>query len=191
MRSLRKRLESQTKASKSTQVASKRSTPSHVLAVLNKAVVEPVVASEEPSEKQKGIRKEFLGKNALPTDVDRNLVSVELKDNLQLYHTFDTGEQIITDLSKIQGTVENYVHLSTTSGTGSSVNSRSLSVDTLADTPLIVQHDLNLTDPEAIMISAYLNGRLVDLDIQIMDSNSIEILTYVDTVGLKLNFLGL
>lgn len=184
-----KKLESQTKASKSTQVAFKRSTPSHIPTLVQKAVEEPVEASQE----QPKIRKEFLGKNALPVETDRNLVSVELTDTFLLVHTFDTGEQIRTDLSKIQGTVENFVHITNeqkTGGTGT-LNSATLSVNTVADTPLIVSHNLGLLDPEAILVSSFLNGRLVDLDLEILDGNSVEIVTFVDTVDLKLNFVGI
>lgn len=187
-----KRLNKQESQKKAVE-APKRILPSHVLSLLNKAAVEPVIASDEPSSvRVLPISKEFLGENALPVGTDRNLVSVELKDDLSLYHTFDTGERIITDLKKLKGNIENYITVSNQAqGSGSNLNSRSILVSTEADVPLIVRHELSLIDPEALIFSAYLNGRLVDLEMQILDQDSVEILTYVDTIDLKLNFIGL
>lgn len=186
-----KKFSSQDKASKSSQVAFKRSTPSHIPAVVEKAAVEPINPVSEDSSNRLPISREFLGKNALPVGKDRNLVSVELKDNFQLYHTFDTGERIITDLSSLEGTIENYVSISNPQGSGSIVNSFSAYVETLADVPLIVEHNLNLSDPEALFISTYLNGRMVDVEVQILDANSIEIMTFMDLTDLKINILGI
>lgn len=169
--------------------ASKRSLPSHVSALLQKAVVEAVEVPEE----QPRIRKEFLGKNALPVGTERNLVSVTLLDTNELLHTFDTGEQIRVDLSSL-GNTESYVTISPNviqeGGSGGALNSTSVLVNTVANTPLIVEHNLGLLDPERLIISSFLNGRLVELDIQILDGNSVEVTTLVDITGLKLNFLG-
>lgn len=158
--------------------------PSHISSLLNKAIVEPVEAVAGDSDNKLPIRKEFLGENALPTGIQRNLVSAEFDNNSRLRLVFDTGEQIIT--KSVAQTVENYVNIS-----GSSTRSKTVVVNTVADAPLIVTHDLNLSDPEAFVFTALLNGRAVDIQLDAMDSNSVEILTFVDTIGLKINFVGL
>jgi hypothetical protein len=64
-------------------------------------VVEPIVpahvsllkAQEEP---KNTIHRAFLGKNALPTDSDRVLVSADFNEQAQLVLVFDTGETLTT-----------------------------------------------------------------------------------------------
>ena len=181
----------QQKASQNVSKAFERKMPSHLSAILNKSVVEPVEASKEILENKPTIKQAFLGKGALQTGIERNLVSVNLADNLELLFTFDTGEQIKTDLSKVQGNIENYVHITNQETTSSgSANSTSVAVNTTADVPLVVNHGLNLADPEAIIIQANYNGQIYSVDVQILDGNNVEIVTYFDTINLRLNFIG-
>lgn len=164
----------------------KQQLPSHLSAILNKANQEPSDESKGVSVKELPIKKEYLGENALPTDKNRNLVSAKFDTNNRLYLVFDTGETILTNAIKVQeGNVENYVSI-----IGNKGKSKSLVVNTQADIPLIVHHELGFDDPDSFVVTCVYEGRVLDVEITSMDSNNIEILTYVDTIGLKINIMG-
>jgi hypothetical protein len=83
-----------------------RKVPEHVKQLLKARVQEPEV--------QQGIQRAFLGKNALPSNQDRNLVNAEFNKNDQLVLTFDTGETITTKSVAIKEYIEQ--HLSVQAG---------------------------------------------------------------------------
>lgn len=173
--------------------APKRVLPSHLSVLLNKAVVESIPATNEASgTRVLPISKEFLGKNALPIGENRNLVSVVLRDNNNLVHTFDTGEQIITDLNSLNRTVENHVVISGSQNNNSSSGSGKFftKIDLPANVPTIVNHNLSLIDPDAFVINFIVNSNGVSVDFVALDSDSIEITSYVDLVDLKISIIS-
>jgi len=82
-----------------------RTVPEHVLAVLKAKVQEPEVQQSI----QRSIQREFLGKNALPVNQQRTLVSADFNQKNQLVLTFDTGEQIITKAVDTDGDISQQV----------------------------------------------------------------------------------
>lgn len=188
-----KRLNKQESQKKAVE-APKRVLPSHVSSLLNKAAVEPVISPNEPSSvRVLPISKEFFGENALPVGTDRNLFSVVLKENNKLVHTFDTGEQIVTDLNSLNQVVENHV---TISGNDRPFVSPSLtgkffgSFSTVANQPLVIEHNLGLFDPDAFVINFIINMKGVEVDYTALDSNTIEITTLVDVDELKVSIVS-
>lgn len=63
--------------------------PQHLAAVVRKSIA-------APTEVRKPIHRAFLGKNALPTEQERNVVSADFNESNQLVINFDTGESITT-----------------------------------------------------------------------------------------------
>lgn len=96
-----KSLEGRLKPSK----APSRVVPEHVLAVLKAKVQEPEVQQSI----HRSIQREFLGKNALPINQQRNLVSADFNQKNQLVLTFDTGEQILTKSVETDGDINQAV----------------------------------------------------------------------------------
>lgn len=76
-----------------------------------KAVVEAVNESKGYSEKVLPIASAFLGDNALPTGVERNVVSADFNDKNELVITFDTGERITTRAIEIEQFIEQYTQI--------------------------------------------------------------------------------
>jgi len=80
-------------------------------------IVEPTVPSHVALLKAKdqpknNIHRAFLGKNALPSELDRTLVSAEFNSRNQLVLTFDTGEQITTNSIEVSPDVQQSVAVS-------------------------------------------------------------------------------
>lgn len=86
-----------------------RKVPEHVKQLLKAKIDEP--------ETQSKIKQQFLGKNALTPDQNRNLVNAEFNTKDQLVLTFDTGETITTKSVAIKEYIENYLNV-TTGSTG-------------------------------------------------------------------------
>jgi len=86
-------------------VVPSRKVPEHVMAVLKAKVQEPEVQQSI----QRSIQREFLGKNALPVNQQRTLVSADFNQKNQLVLTFDTGEQIITKAVDTDGDISQQV----------------------------------------------------------------------------------
>jgi hypothetical protein len=92
--------------------------PSHLSAVLQKRAVEAPSPIVEDSTVRQPMKKEFLGKNALPVGQDRTLVAADFDDKNRLVLTFDTAEKLVTKPINVDETIENYVSLSQTKTLG-------------------------------------------------------------------------
>lgn len=57
------------------------------------------------------IRREFLGDEALPTDVQRNLVYADFNDKNELVLRFDTGEELVTKSIAVEQIYEQFVSI--------------------------------------------------------------------------------
>jgi hypothetical protein len=96
----------------------KPKSPSHLSSVLEKRAVEASSPVAEGYVVREPMKKEFLGKNALPVESDRTLVAADFDDKNRLVLTFDTAEKIVTKPINIDETVQNYVSLSQTKTLG-------------------------------------------------------------------------
>jgi hypothetical protein len=92
--------------------------PSHLSAVLQKRAVEAPSPVVEDSAVRQPMKKEFLGKNALPVGQDRTLVAADFDEKNRLVLTFDTAEKLVTKPINVDETIENYVSLSQTKTLG-------------------------------------------------------------------------
>lgn len=92
--------------------------PSHLSAVLQKRAVEAPSPVAEGSVVREPMKKEFLGKNALPVESDRTLVAADFDNQNRLVLTFDTAEKIVTKPINVDETIQNYVSLSQTKTLG-------------------------------------------------------------------------
>ena len=92
--------------------------PSHLSAVLQKRAVEAPIPVVEDSAVRQPMKKEFLGKNALPVGQDRTLVAADFDEKNRLVLTFDTAEKLVTKPINVDETIENYVSLSQTKTLG-------------------------------------------------------------------------
>jgi hypothetical protein len=92
--------------------------PSHLSAVLQKRAVEAPSPVVEDSAVRQPMKKEFLGKNALPIESDRTLVAADFDEKNRLVLTFDTAEKLVTKPINVDETIQNYISLSQTKTLG-------------------------------------------------------------------------
>lgn len=92
--------------------------PSHLSAVLQKRAVEAPSPIAEGSVVREPMKKEFLGKNALPVGEDRTLIAADFDNQNRLVLTFDTAEKIVTKPINVDEKIENYISLSQTKTLG-------------------------------------------------------------------------
>lgn len=181
----------QAKESQQKALDTPKKVPQHLQAILHKAI-----KPEEPEEPSNGfkrlpISKEFLGDNALPVGVDRNLVSAEFDKNDRLVMLFDTGEKIQT--RSVTQVLQNHisVHGGMSSQGSSSLTGKFFTVvDTVADQAVLIQHNLGLIDPDAFVINFVLNSQGVSVDFQSVDANSIQITTALSLNDLKVSIIS-
>jgi len=170
--------------------APKKGLPSHLQVLIDLAKeTQHQTSSEvlEDSVKNFSIRKEFLGKNALPVGVDRNLVSVELLEDSTMRFLFDTGEQILTDLSKLKTYIEQYIGISTGTDTTAPINPNSIKhYDTvLTGTDVwITFHEHKIQEIIAIYFTK--NGKVVNVGWEYDTDKNLHIFSGVNLTGVKL-----
>lgn len=150
-----------------------------------KAVVEAVNESKGYTEKVQSIRREFLGDNALPVGVDRNVVSADFNENNELVITFDTGERLVTRAIEIEQFIEQYTSLvnQITEG-GGTQPSNIKHYDQMLTGTLVVISDGTHKIHEIIAIYFTKNGKDVSVDWEFDVNKNIIIRSNVDLTGI-------
>lgn len=152
-----------------------------------KAVVEAVNESKGYSEKVLPIASAFLGDNALPTGVDRNVVSADFNDKNELVITFDTGERITTRAIEVEQFIEQYTQIT-------SKRQESASGLTFQEFPLSGL-DFTLTSGQHgyLVIADILflkNNKELSIDYSVDIDMNITIRSNVDLTGVTLRITG-
>lgn len=153
-----------------------------------KAVVEAVNESKGYTEKIQSIRREFLGDNALPTGVDRNVVSADFNEKNELVITFDTGERIVTRPIEIEQFVEQYTSLvnQITEQGGGIQPSNIKHFDMMLSGTYVIIGDNTHKIHEIIAMYFTKNGRDVSVDWEFDSNKNIIIRSNVDLTGVLL-----
>lgn len=131
------------------------------------------------------IRREFLGDEVLPTDVQRNLVYADFNDKNELVLRFDTGEQLVTKSIAVEQIYEQFVSI---------YGSKNASSSTSLEFPL---SGLNFTvsglDHGFLQIADLLflkNDKEVSIDYSVDINMNITIRSNVDLTGVTLRITG-
>lgn len=163
--------------------------PSHVAAILQQQVQKAQdKPSLSPNPQNYGIRKEFLGKNALPVGVERNLINANFDTNSRLVLLFDTGETITTD--SVKQVIENYVTVGAVLGSSnvtdpvSPANIKHFDMQLSGTSVIIPFHDHKINEIIAMYFTK--NGSMVNVGWQYDSSKNIVIETGVDLTGVLL-----
>lgn len=132
------------------------------------------------------IRREFLGDEALPTDVQRNLVYADFNDKNELVLRFDTGEELVTKSIAVEQIYEQFVSIynqqqqDTTPVQPSNIKH----FDMMLTGTLVVIGDNTHKIHEIVSIYFTKNGRDVSVDWEFDSNKNIRIRSNVDLTGI-------
>jgi hypothetical protein len=134
------------------------------------------------------IRREFLGDEALPTDVQRNLVYADFNDKNELVLRFDTGEELVTKSIAVEQIYEQFVSIygSKKQDSASGLSSLEFHLSGLNFTVSGLDHKfLQIAD-----ILFLKNDKEVSIDYSVDINMNITIESNVDLTGVTLRITG-
>lgn len=134
------------------------------------------------------IRREFLGDEALPTDVQRNLVYADFNDKNELVLRFDTGEELFTKSIAVEQIYEQFVSIygSKNQESSSGLSSLEFPLSGLNFTVSGLDHGfLQIAD-----ILFLKNYKEVSIDYSVDINMNITIESNVDLTGVTLRITG-